>query len=153
MSRHIASKVAPLSLGALIAWRGANRKYGLDEPSTAKGISNNDDVRRSREAERRQLTFVNCSWELLDAEDMPSELDPEDRHDVTTLVNDQFQSLVQRYDATPLSTGSIPPGTPKRFMKHIGTTISHRLLVFFWLDAAAVYGRTPSQHPPVSASP
>jgi TOMM system kinase/cyclase fusion protein len=77
----------------------------MAEPDSVASVTPSE-VRRAREAERRQLTFLHCTWEVLDDEDMPSELDPEDRHDVTTLVNEQFQSLTQRYDGTLLPAAS-----------------------------------------------
>lgn len=74
--------------------------------SEAVSAGTSSEVRRARDAERRQLTFLHCTWDVIDADDMPAELDPEDRHDVTAMIDKLFRSLVQRYDGTALPGGS-----------------------------------------------
>lgn len=59
-------------------------------------------VRRAREAERRQLTFLHCMLDLTDEDGIPAELDPEERQEIVAECTKTGRALADQFDATVL---------------------------------------------------
>jgi serine/threonine protein kinase len=74
-----------------------------DESSSVEdSVGSTSDVRRSREAERRQLTFLHCVLELTDEDGLPAELDPEERQEIVSECEGAGRTLADQFDATIL---------------------------------------------------
>ena len=75
------------------------------ETSKPHADSHSSTVRRPREAERRQVTFLHVSHEFLDEDGQLAELDPELQHDAIEAWQKCYQERIEKFQGTVIPTG------------------------------------------------